>query len=196
MSNFPQHQGTLFLGVMNLVPTTKCTTETSTSSRRWWWISFFLRSVRVFGTNIPEKCYFPNVGGIVLTSHFEGGIREPLRFARSNFFRFEKKKEKMTKIQAKNRVRDVTGSFEICETHPIDIKKQGGKRFPSQFHRSNFVQNCTKNEMSTDIHGLVHNGRFWADFGQICVAFWVTIRNLLDFSHRGLDFFPDYILFP
>ena len=50
-----------------------------------------------------------------------------------------KKKDKMTKIQAKNRVRDVTaGILEICETHRSDLKKQGEKRFPSQFHRSNF----------------------------------------------------------
>ena len=73
----------------------------------------------------------------------------------------------MTKIQAKNRVRNVTRSFHFREIHQHDLKKQGGKRFPSQFHRSNFIQNFTKNEISIDFHGLVHNVRFRVDFGQI-----------------------------
>ena len=60
----------------------------------------------------------------------------------------------MTKIQAKNRVRNVTRSFHFREIHPHDLKKQGGKRFPSQFHRSNFIQNFTKNEISVDIFGF------------------------------------------
>ena len=58
--------------------------------------------------------------------------------------------------------------------------QQGGKRFPSQFHRSNFFLNFTK----TDIHGLVHNewsilSWFWPEF---CDAFWVIIRDSLAFS--------------
>ena len=57
--NFPQHQGTFFLGVMNLVPTTKYTPETSTSRRRWWWIYLFFLSVpRLFTTNNPKNDVF------------------------------------------------------------------------------------------------------------------------------------------
>ena len=52
---------------------------------------------------------------------FEGGIRDPLRFARSNFLR-SKKNKKSTKIRAKNRVRNVTRSFHFRETHPHNLK--------------------------------------------------------------------------
>ena len=43
-------------------------------------------------TNIPEKCYFPNNCGWYGFNKpfFEGGIREPLRFAKLNFVRFLK----------------------------------------------------------------------------------------------------------
>ena len=49
----------------------KHTTETSASIRRWWWIYFFLMIVlRIFTTNIPEKCFFLNVGGNYLKKSF------------------------------------------------------------------------------------------------------------------------------
>ena len=77
------------------------------------------------------------------------------------------------------------------------IKTQGGKRFLSQSHRSNFTQNYTKNEISTDIHG------FWCtmvDFelslARVCDTFRVTIRNLLHFSIEVSISFPGCILFP
>ena len=102
MSNFPQHQGTLFLGVMTLVPTAKYTTETSTPSRRRWSICFFffrvfLDSLRpTYPKNVTSE-YFPNVGVTavvtIVASHCEGGIPEPLRLARSNFLRYSNIKD-------------------------------------------------------------------------------------------------------
>ena len=50
--------------------------------------------------------------------------------------------------------------FEIWNPYVRKLQKRGGKPFPSQFHRSNFIQNCTKNEISIDFHGLVYNARF------------------------------------
>ena len=66
-------------------------------------------------TNISEKCYFQQA---ILRAAFES----PLNSRRSKFLRKKKKKKKKnTKIQAEIRVRDVTGSFEICETHRQDF---------------------------------------------------------------------------
>ena len=83
----------------------------------------------------------------------------------------------------------------VKPTHTIET--QGGKRFPSQYHRSNFFQNFTKNETSTDIHGfwctMVDFALILARFGD---AFRVTIRNLLDFSIEVSISFPGCILFP
>ena len=31
---------------------------------------------------------------------------------------------------------------------------------------------------------------------RLCDAFWVTVRNLLDFGMDVSIFFPDYVLFP
>ena len=96
------------------------------------------------------------MGGAVLPRHFLERHSRALEIHEVELFLVKKKK---TEIQAKNRVRDLKGSF-FSETHPYNIKKQGGKRFPSQFYRLNFIQNFTKNEISTEescsyLHGRV-----------------------------------------
>ena len=75
----------------------------------------------------------------------------------------------MTQKQARNRVWDVTGSFDFGETHPYDLKKQGGKCFPSQFHRLNELlpEFYEKRKFDRCSWFSTMNGRFRADFGQI-----------------------------
>ena len=81
-------------------------------------------------TNIPEKSYFPNVGGTIFTCQaiFEGGIREPLRFARSNFLRFIKKwkNEDTGQKRSPGRHRE----FRILWNPPIRLKKMTGNASP------------------------------------------------------------------
>ena len=65
---------------------------------------------------------------------------------------FSVKKKLLTKKKPKNRVRDVTGSPIGRESHPANLKKQGGKRFLSYFYRWNII---SFNETWRDIHGFV-----------------------------------------
>ena len=201
MSNFPQHQGTLFLGVMTLVPTAKYTTETSTPSRRRWSICFFFfPSVpRLFTTNIPEKCYFGVFSkcGCYCCSN---NSSKPLWGRHSRTLEIgEVELSPIFKHQRWRRYRPkVTGNFKFCGTHPYDKKKQGEKRFPSQFHRWNFFQNFTKIGISTDKHGLVSAQWliltwFWHDFvlrfGSPSVAYLILV-------YRSQKKYSDCILFP
>ena len=137
--DFPQHQYTLFLGVLNLVPTLKNTPGTSTSSRSWWWIFFFASVLWLLTTNIPETWYSPIVGGAISASHFRGRHSRALEIHEVELSTIFFLMKKWWRCRPKTESRDVTGSCYFCETDPHDLKKQGGKRFPSQFHRSNFI---------------------------------------------------------
>ena len=105
---------TNFLGV-NLVPTTKYTPETSTSSRRRW---RFWGGVLVFTTNIrTQKCYFPNVGGTILTSHVWGRHSWALKireFELPPIFD-SLRKEKWRRYRPKTESGTSQGSFENCK---------------------------------------------------------------------------------
>ena len=163
--NFPQHQATLFLGAVNFVPTTKYTPETSTPSRRWWWFFFGRCSLSSYEQN-STKMVFSDCGWCCFNKEFLRAAFECPWDSRGRTFSPFLKNEKWRRYgQKAESVMSHGVSIFVKPTQKI--KKQGGKRFPSQFHRSNFVQNFTKNDISTDIHGLVHNGRFWANFGQI-----------------------------
>ena len=152
MSHFPQHQGTLFLGVMNLVPATKYTSETSTSSRRWYQMVdfFFLLSVpRLFTTNIPEKCYgvFSNCGWYYFNKPFlRAAFESPWDLRRRTFSDLKEKKWLIGRKPSPGRHREFRHLWNPSirfykKLKNVSCKKQGGKRFPSQFHRSNFFQN-------------------------------------------------------
>ena len=168
--NFPQHQGTLFPGVKwtwSRQPTTP--RKTSTSSRRWWWrFCFFWGSV--FYSLRPKYQKNDNFVLWVVKFHqaiFEGGIREPLRFTRLNFHEVELSLIKMTKIPSPERH---TGEVQFLWNPPTRLKKKknrAGNASPRNSTGRTSFRFFTQNEISTDIHGFVHNGRFWADFGQI-----------------------------
>ena len=66
------------------------------------------------------------------------GIRGVFEFATWNFFPFEKK-ELLTTKNAKNRVRFVAGRSIVRESHPANLKKQGGKRFLSLSYGENLI---------------------------------------------------------
>ena len=62
----------------------------------------------LFRTNIPEKWYFLIMGGTILTGHFLRRHSRALDIHEVELSLFFLKR-KMTKTQAKNLVRDVTG---------------------------------------------------------------------------------------
>ena len=105
---FPSTNEHFFSGVMNLVPTTKYTPETSTSSRTWCLFLFFwvfLDSIRpIYPKMILSKC-----GRYYFNKPF-------LRAA------FESRCDSGGLIfsDSQNRDRVVTGSFEFCQSHPYD----------------------------------------------------------------------------
>ena len=138
MSNFPQHQGTLFLGVMNLSivrqPNTPRKRALLAEGEGDDGFFFFLASVpRLFTTNIPGGffCFFFVRMWVVLfwQAIFRAAFESHWDLRGRAFSDFLKH-EKMTKIHAKNRVRTVTGSFEIVKpTHNI-LKSRVGNAFP------------------------------------------------------------------
>ena len=86
----------------------------------------------------------------------------------------------MTNIQAENPVRNVT-EFGNLWNPPIRLKKTLRETLPLAIPRVELFQNITKNDMSTDIHGLVHNVDFELILATFCVSFRVSIRNLMYF---------------
>ena len=148
MSSFPQHQGTLSFGVI-----TKYAPESSTSSRRWWYI--YARVFMYIGVFVDSlRLIYPEV-------HFSRRHSTALEI-RGRTFSDKKKKENMSKIKAKNRVRDVAGCFEFCQTHPHDSKEHGvGKSFPSHIHFPYLVQNFKVTGTSTMIDFRLNLGRFF-----------------------------------
>ena len=130
--NFPQHQGTLFPGVKwtwSRQPTTP--RKTSTSSRRWWWrFCFFWGSV--FYSLRPKYQKNDNFVLWVVKFHqaiFEGGIREPLRLARSNFLRL-KKKRKNDEDTGKKPSPERHQEFPFSWNSPTWFKKTGRETLP------------------------------------------------------------------
>ena len=85
----------------------------------------------------------------------------------------------------------INASYQKLPFGTVRFKKTGRETLPFAIPQVELSELYEKRN-STDIHYLVHNGRFWADFGQICDAFWVPIRNLLNFSIEVLIFFQLY----
>ena len=179
---------------MNFVPTTKYTPGYSPKRAP------LAKGVGVFFL-FERSTYQKNVifqgilGGAINKPLLRTAFVSPWDSRGRNFSDFIKK-EKWRKYRPKTQS-GTSQEVPIFVEPTHTIKTQGGKRFLSQSHRSNFIQNYTKNEISTDIHG------FWCtmvDFelslARVCDTFRVTIRNLLHFSIEVSISFPGCILFP
>ena len=152
--NFPQHQGTLFSGWWQPnTPQKRAPLAEGDIKYIYIYSGVLVYFLRVFFDSwrpiYQKKMVFSNRGWCYFNKPLlRAAFESPWDWRGRTFSDFFLN-EKLTKIEAKNRVRNVTRTFHFREIHPHDLKKQGGKRFPSQFHRSNFIQNFTKNEFST-----------------------------------------------
>ena len=155
---------------MNLVPTptTKNAPRKRTPRTEGHGGFFFFFSVLwLLTTNIQKKGYFPIVGGAILTSHFWGQHSRALEIhedERSPIFR---KKDKWRRQRPKNES-GTSHEFPFLWNPPTRFKKKTGREsLPLAILQVELHTKFYENELSTDTHGSVHNGRFWADCGQI-----------------------------
>ena len=129
---------------------------------------FFSECSSTLYDQYTRKYYFPNVGGTILPlSHFWGRHSEPLRFARSNFLRFYEKRKNDKDTGQKSSPGRRRESRNLWNPPMSLKKKQSGKRslplaVPQVELLSDFYE-----KRKLDRYSRYHNGRFWADFGQI-----------------------------
>ena len=96
-----------------------------------------------------RKMIFSKCGwycGTILTSNFWGRHSRALEIREVELSPLEKVKRINDEDTGQKPSPARDREFRNLWNPPIRFIKQGGKRFPSQFHRSNFFQNFTKND--------------------------------------------------
>ena len=166
----------------NSLPTTKHTPETNTSSRRWWCFFSFGSVLLTPYVQNTRKLTFSNCGWCYFQSHFRGRHSKVLEVQGVELSPIFRRTKKMTKIEAENRVRNVTRCLHFRETHPHDyFKKTGRETLPlaipqvelhSQLHEKRNFDRCSWFSAQQSILSW-----FWPDF---VIRFgWPSITYLI-----------------